>query len=153
MTNAIDLSFLKDIQIKPKMTSRERDDIVQQVIANYDDDDEELYVKIERAVMMRQIEVLSEALQRYTWALERNSDSIISFISRGINDYASAHDAKEIYTEEWFSTLVLTDDVKVRLANALIERCQQYLGQAFPRLWTRIASGHPETMKKIKFEF
>lgn len=97
------------------------------------------------------LDELSETVQRLWAALDRGADRFISELTEEIKDNYSAKQSVELYTAEWFRSLLLSVDAKSRLATALIQTCHPYLGRNVPSIWLNLAMKQPETMKAMEF--
>jgi hypothetical protein len=97
------------------------------------------------------IERLQEDSDRYRLALDRGVGSFISDAVSRVTDYTMAQTFIEHCTENWIRALLMSEEAKCQLAEALIKACYPYVKRSVPSLWTKLALRDSEAMEKVRF--
>jgi hypothetical protein len=97
------------------------------------------------------IERLQEDSERYRAAVDRGVNLFISDAVSRITDYPMAQSFIEHCTENWFRALLMSEEAKCKLAEALITACYPYVKRSVPSLWKSLTLRDSEAMDRVRF--
>ena len=97
------------------------------------------------------IERLQEDCDRFRLALDRGVSNFIAEAASRVTDYPMAIAFVEHCTENWFRSLLMSEEAKCKLAEALITACYPYVKRSVPSLWKNLALRDSEAMEKVRF--
>jgi len=93
-----------------------------------------------------------ELIREYEKYLDEKLPSIIDDISQSINDFKSALAGVYYYNIEWFKTLPLSPQGKMKVAAVLLAQTAKFVPN-YNEFWKTLQNGNPDILSRLRYRY